>query len=66
MKFKSLLTHFFILFIPLFIVSVLLTFVYNAQVRDRMDINLEIALLMAIVLDVIVTWVQNRGKNKNV
>jgi hypothetical protein len=42
------------------LIGVLLTFAYSMQVHDQPEVNWSIAIALAIVFDVAVTWLQNR------
>jgi hypothetical protein len=49
---------FFILFVPMLIVSALLNFLYTLNSNDYTQINWFIVILLAIALDVFILWMQ--------
>lgn len=42
------------------LVGVLLTFAYSMQIHEHPGVNWPIAIALAIVFDVVATWLQNR------
>ncbi len=46
------------------LIGVLLTFAYSMQVHEHPEINWSIAIPFGIVLDVAVTWLQNRNEKQ--
>jgi hypothetical protein len=60
MKSRKLLSHFAIVFFPLFTASALLSLIYSLQVHEEAEINWGISLLLAICLATLLTWIQNR------
>jgi hypothetical protein len=51
---------FIILFLPMFVVSTLLNFLYSLNVGENNHINWLMVILLAIVLDVFILWMQTR------
>ena len=57
---KKLIAYFIVLFIPMLIVSTLISLVYSLQVHEYIQINWLIVILLAIVMDGFFTWMQTR------
>jgi hypothetical protein len=64
---KKLIAYFNILLIPMFIVSALLNLSYGIKVRGYIQINWLIVILVAIVFDAFIAWMQTRkAKEKEI
>jgi hypothetical protein len=57
---KNFVVYFAVLFLPMLIVSTLLNIAYSLQAHDYIQINWLIVMLLAIVLDALITWMQTR------
>lgn len=61
---KKNVTYFGILFLPVFIVSILIDVVFSLQVREHIEIDWCIVILLAVILDVLIIWRDNSSKQK--
>jgi uncharacterized protein YacL len=62
---KKFVAYFFVLLLPMLIISALLNFLYSLNSHDYTQINWLIVILLAIVLDAFITWMHTRkGKEK--
>jgi hypothetical protein len=52
--------YFIVLFLPMLIVSALLNLVYSLNVHDYIQINWLFVILLAVVLDIFITWMHTR------
>jgi hypothetical protein len=57
---KKHIMYFIVLFLPMLVVSALLNLAYSIQAYDYIQINWPIVILLAIVMDAFVTWMQTR------
>lgn len=55
---KKLIGYFIVLFLPMLIVSTLINFLYSLNAHDSIQINWLIVIVLAIVLDAFVVWMQ--------
>jgi dolichyl-phosphate-mannose--protein O-mannosyl transferase len=62
---KKYIGFFIILFFPMLFVSALINFLYSLNAHDYIQVNWLIVILLAIVLDAFVTWMQTRKEEKN-
>ena len=62
---KKFTANFIILLLPMLIVSTLIDIVYSNQVYGYIEINWLIVILLAIVLDAFITWMQTRKDKEN-
>jgi len=60
MQKRRFLVHFIILFIPMFFVSALLNFVLTLNISDYIQMNWLIVILLAIILDILFTYIYTR------
>jgi hypothetical protein len=57
---KKHIMYFIVLFLPMLIISTLLNISYSLQAHDYIQINWLIVILLAIILDAFITWMQTR------
>jgi hypothetical protein len=62
---KKYVVYFAVLFIPMLIVSTLINLVYSLQVHEYIQIDWLAVILLAIVIDALITWIQTRGEQKD-
>ena len=62
---KKYIGFFIIMFFPMLFVSALINFLFSLNAHDFIQINWLIVILLAIVLDALIIWIQIRkGKEK--
>lgn len=61
---KIFVAYFTIVLIPMFIASALLNLSYGIKVRGYIQINWLIAILVAIVFDAFIAWMQTRKEEE--
>jgi uncharacterized protein YacL len=57
---KKYVAYFIVLLLPMLIVSTLLNLAYSLQAHDYIQINWLIVILLAIILNAFITWMQTR------
>lgn len=61
---KKYISYFFVLLLPMLIVSTLFNFLYSLNSQDNTQINWLIVILLAIVLDAFVVWMHTRKEEE--
>jgi hypothetical protein len=62
---KKRFAYFCVLFIPVLVVSMLLTVAYSLSRHNDIQVNWPITILLSVVLDAFLTWVQTRKDEDN-
>ena len=62
---KKHIAYFFVLLLPMLIISALLNLAYSLQAHDYIQINWIIVVLLAFILDAFITWIQTRKDKEN-
>jgi hypothetical protein len=65
MSTKQRIKYFFILFLPIFLVSFLINVVYSLEVHEFIKVDWLIVILLAIAIDAFLTWRQTRIPKKD-
>ena len=64
MSTKQRIKYFFILFLPILLVSILINVVYSLQAHEYIKVDWLVVILLAIAIDAFLTWRQTRGEKK--
>ena len=62
---KKHIMYFIVLLLPMLIVSALINLSYSLNAHDYIQINWLIVILLAIILDAFITWMQTRKDKEN-
>ncbi len=61
---KKFTAYFVVLLLPMLVISILLNVAYSLNVHDYIQMNWLFVILLAIVLDVCITWLQTQKDKK--
>jgi len=61
---KTFTVYFIVLILPMLVVSILLNVAYSLNVHDYIQMNWLFVVLLALVLDVGITWLQTQKDKK--
>lgn len=62
---KKRIAYFSVLFLPMLIVSTLINLAYSLNAHDYLQVNWPIVILLAIVLDALITLIQTRKEEES-
>ena len=57
---KKYIIYFLVLLLPMLVVSTLLNIAYSLQAHDYLHVNWLVVILLAIILDAFIVWMQTR------